>query len=157
MAKTKENRGIERPLAVSLLAMVMITVSLVLIYIRFQNLRSLPSLNPFIETIRNQGSEFESEEITVNVAFFSDIAKLSVSFIPLALGVGLWRLYEWARAISICLLISVLIPNLLAAARIIADYNASVGTNLLMSVISALGLPVLLHPRIIAIFRNKFE
>lgn len=145
----------KRPLAITILSIVMVTFSLVLIYLRIQNLRSLPSLNPFIETILNQNFGTPVEGISVNVAFFSDIAILSISFIPLILGVGLWKLYGWARAISICLLISVVIPRTSAAIGIITDKGTTVGTNLLISLASAIGLLILLHPQIIIIFRRN--
>jgi hypothetical protein len=151
----KSKRSIKRPLVVTGLSCTMIGSSLLLTYTRLQNLRSLPSLHPFLETIRNQDLGLPIEEITVNVAFFSNIAILSTSFIPLILGVGLWNLYSWARTISVCLLTSVLIPNILSASGIISDRGATVIANISISIACSIGLMILLHPKIVSIFRIK--
>jgi len=146
---------VKRPLIIMGLSMGMTGFSLILIYLRLQNLRSLPSLNPFIETIHNQQSGIPLEEVTVNVAFFFNIAVLTTSLVPLILGIGLWNLYPWARAISMCLLTSILFPNLLAAIGVISDRGATGTANLGISLASAIGLAILSHPQIAATFRKK--
>jgi hypothetical protein len=151
----KSKHSIKRPLVVTGLSCLMIVSSLFLTYTRLQNLRSLPSLSPFVETIRNQDLGLPIEEITVNVAFFSNIAILSTSFIPLVLGIGLWNLYSWARTISVCLLASLLIPNILAALGMISDRGATVSANISISIACSVGLLILLHPQIVSIFRIK--
>jgi hypothetical protein len=151
----KSKRLIKRPLVITVLSSVMIGSSLLLTYTRLQSLRSLPSLRPFVETIRNQDLGLPIEEITVNVAFFFNIAILSTSFIPLVLGVGLWNLYSWARTISVCLLTSVLIPNILAALGMISDRGATTSANISISIACSMGLMILLHPKIVSIFKIK--
>lgn len=156
MRSTKDESKIviKRPIAISALSTVMIGFSLILIYTRVQNLRSLPSLRPSVENTENLNSILMGESI-VNVAFFLDIAILSITLVPLILGVGLWNLYAWARTISVCLLTSVLIPNVLAAIGLISDRGATVSTNLLLSFACIVGLAILLHPNIIATFKSK--
>jgi len=146
---------LKRPIAISGLSTMMIGSSLILIYTRLQNLRSLPSLRPFIESIQNQDSGLRLGESIVNLAFFFDIAILSISLVPLILGIGLWNLYAWARTISVCLLSSVLIPNVLAAIGLIGDRGATVGANLGISLACVVGLVILLHPNIVATFKIK--
>jgi len=146
---------VKSPLAVTGLSIVMICSSLALIYLRLQNLRSLPSLNPFIEAINFQDLGLPMDDLTINVAFFSDIVILSISFVPLILGIGLWNLYSWARAISVCLLTSVLIPSIMAAIGIVSDRGATIGTNLIISFVCAIGLAILLNPKIISTFKRK--
>jgi uncharacterized membrane protein (DUF2068 family) len=148
-------RPVKRPLIIMGLSMGMTGFSLILIYLRLQNLRSLPSLHPFVETIQNQNSGMQLEEVTVNVAFFFNIAVLTTSLVPLILGIGLWNLYPWARSISICLLTSILFPNLLAAMGIVSDRGATVVANLAISLACGIGLAILFHPQIVATFRKK--
>jgi hypothetical protein len=155
--KMKSNRvKVKRPIAISGLSTMMIGSSLILIYTRIQNLRSLPSLRPFIETIQKSDSGLLiGDSSIVNVPFFLDFAILSTSLVPLILGVGLWNLYAWGRTISVCLLASVLIPNVLAAIGLISDRGATVGANLGISLACAVGLVILQHPNIIASFKSK--
>jgi len=153
--KSDHKRLVKRPPIVTGLSIVMVGFSLFLTYTRLQNLRSLPSLLPLIETLRYQDLGLPIEAITVNVAFFFDIAILIISFVPLVLGIGLWNLYSWARTISVCLLTSVLIPNTLAALGIIGDRGATVSANISISITCSMGLTILLHPKIVSIFKIK--
>jgi len=130
-----------RPLAITGLAVAMITFSLWLIYARFGMLRSLSSWNVSIDE--------------VNITFISDISILSLSFIPLVLGWGLWQLFNWARAISICLFASIMVPSLLAAINLIPDRSANLGMNLAIGLASGIALIILVHHRTITAFNVK--
>lgn len=135
----------KRPPLVSILAIAMITTSLILISIHLQSLHVLPSFSLFTIT---------KPELTAYVAFFSDLAKLMTSTVPLILGIGLWQLYPWARAISICLFVSVLLPTALAVVGLVSDRRTAVGLNVGICFACGVGLAILLNPQITGVFRK---
>jgi uncharacterized membrane protein (DUF2068 family) len=134
-----------RPLAISILATVTISLSLWAIAFRWIDLQTMS----IVEQTARDG------EVTVNIDLVSGISAIALCFIPLILGIGLWLLLAWARMLSICLFSAVLLPSLGAALGLVADPYTSPQNNALITVGCAIALWILWHPSAIKAFSKR--
>jgi ABC-type transport system involved in cytochrome c biogenesis permease subunit len=135
----------KRPLIVTILSTIMIVLGILLIAIRIYILR----LSLGAADVPNP------EEQLVNMKLISGISLVGIGFIPLALGVGLWQLHAWSRAISICLFSSFFFPCLAAAIGLIPDPSMAQEREIIIVVVSAIALGILLHPAIAKAFAQN--
>jgi hypothetical protein len=135
----------KRPLLITILSAFMIVLGIGIIAYRsyFLRLNLLP-----MEVL-------DSGEALINLKLVSGISLVGIGVIPLTLGIGLWRLSPWARAISICLSCSFLFPCLAAAIGLIEDPLLARERNLALAGASAIALWILLSPAIAKVFAGN--
>ncbi|MEE3716680.1 hypothetical protein V2H45_07980 [Tumidithrix elongata RA019] len=138
----------KRPLVITILSALMIGLSLWLIAFRSYLLRTSPVISDLPDT----------GEGVINLKLISGISiVVGIGFIPLLLGIGLWRLLPWARAISICLFSSFLFPCLAAAIGLVQDPVFNRTNDLAIATGCAVVLAILLNPKISKTFAsNKY-
>lgn len=109
-------RTIKRPIAITILATIMLGLSFVLISDRVLNFyiyRLLESDVPLVESS------------SINLQVVSGIAFLGFSIIPIILAIGLLYLKSWARFLSMCLFSSVMFPAIAASLNWISPPSAT--------------------------------
>lgn len=100
----------------------------------------------------------DTGEVMINLKLISGMSLVGIGFIPLVLGVGLWGLLPWARAISICLFSSFMLPCLAAAIGLISDPTFNRANDWAIAGGCAIVLAILLHPAIDKAFTvSKFS
>lgn len=141
--KLKQRR---RPFSLVILAVITISLSLWIIAYRLQVLLSIHSPDP---------NAAITGEAIVNIELISGISFLGMGFVPLILGVGLWRLARWARALSICFFASVMLPSLLAAIGVISDNTSSRLNNIAVVFGGIASLWILFRPSVAIAFNAR--
>ncbi len=134
------------PLSISLLSIAIIALSLWSIWNRAQFLLSFHQSLLIVDN---------PDELTIDLNLISGISKLGLSFVPLALGIGLWWMLHWARVLSICLFASIMLPSCFAAVGWIPDGNMSDRSNWAIAAICSIALLILLNPKLSNIFSTR--
>lgn len=114
--KSKSIKRPSRPIAITILATIMMGTSLLLIADRAFNFyiyRLLESDTPLVDSN------------SINLQIISGIAFLGFSLVPILLAIGLWYLKSWARFLSICLFSSVMFPAIAASFHWISPPSAT--------------------------------
>lgn len=116
MKSKTSKRLIARPIAITILATMMMGMSFLLIADRTLNFyiyRLLESDAPLVDSN------------SINLEVISGIAFLGFSLVPIVLAIGLWHLKSWARFLSICLFSSVMFPAIAASFHWISPPSAT--------------------------------
>jgi hypothetical protein len=111
-----KSKTIKRPIAITILATIMMGMSFLLIADRTLNFyiyRLLESDVPLVDSN------------SINLQVISGIAFLGFSFVPILLAIGLWCLQSWARFLSICLFSAVMFPAIAASFHWISPPSAT--------------------------------
>jgi hypothetical protein len=111
-----KTRTIKRPIAITILATIMLGMSFVLIGDRVLNFyiyRLLESDVPLVDSN------------SINLQVVSGIAFLGFSIVPIMLAIGLLYLKSWARFLSMCLFSSIMFPAIAASLNWVSPPSAT--------------------------------
>jgi hypothetical protein len=107
----KSNNESRRPIAITILALVMLMASGLLIFDRVVNFYIYRTSGITPSTVDSN---------MINLQVVSGIAFLLISLVPIVLAIGLWQLKSWARFLSLCMFSAIMFPAIAASLGLIA-------------------------------------
>ncbi|MDX2256240.1 MAG: hypothetical protein NW214_12045 [Pseudanabaenaceae cyanobacterium bins.39] len=158
-----------RPIAITILAVVMFAASGLLIFdrvVNFYTYRTSASITAI------------NDSNVINLQVVSGIAFLLIGLVPIVLAIGLWQLKSWARFLSLCLFSAIMLPALAASLGLISppspdnllnvptffdDFIAADSSkhisklakiNPYLAGSSAIAIAILIHPSIVRTFQR---